>query len=95
VRAHITHLKEQVGHVRQELESSSEPLAENERAELDTALSEADQADRELTALEVLEEAEAQPRVYRPDPAAAIMAKFFIGLLVFFVTAVFISRYVG
>lgn len=95
VRAHITHLREQVGHVRHELESSAEPLAADERAELDTALSEADQADRELTALEDLEEAEAKPRVYHPDPGAALMAKFFIGLLAFFATAVFISRYVG
>lgn len=95
VRAHLTHVKEQVGHVRQELEGSSEPLAADERAELDGALSEADQADKELTALEDLEEEEARPRVYRPDPGAALMAKFFIGLLVFFATAVFISRYVG
>jgi hypothetical protein len=81
--------------VRRELESSSESLAADERAELDTALTEAEQADRELTALEDLEAAEAQPRVYHPDPGAALMAKFFIGLLALFVTVVFVSRYVG
>src|SRR5215470_4206686 len=95
VRAHITHVREQVGHVRQELETSTEAVAAGERAELDTALAEANEADRELTALEDLEEEEAKPRVYHPDPGAALMAKFFIGLLVFFATAVFISRYVG
>jgi uncharacterized membrane protein len=95
VRAHITHVKEQVGHVRTELETSGEALAAEERAELDSALVEAAQADRELTALEDLEAVEAKGRDYRPDPGAALMAKFFLLLFGFFVATVFISKYVG
>ncbi len=95
VRAHITHVKEQVGLVRKELETSGETLAAEERAELDTALVEAAQADRELTQLEDLEAAEDKDREYHADPGAALMAKFFLLLFGFFVAAVFISRYLG
>jgi hypothetical protein len=95
VRGHITHVKEQVLLVRKELETSGEAQAAQERAELDSALVEVAQADRELTALEDLEDAEAKGQEYHADPGAARMAKLFILLFSIFVATVFISRYVG
>jgi len=95
VRGHITHVREQVGNVRKELELSGEAEAAHERAELDTALDEVNQADRELAAPEGLEKAEEETHDYHADPGAARMAKFFLLLMGFFVAAVFISKYVG
>ena len=80
VRAHLTHIKEQVKHVREEHETTGEQKAAGERAELDAALAEASEADRELSALEDLETAEAEHQ-YHADPTAARMAAFFLAAM--------------
>ncbi len=95
VRAHVAHLKQQLQLVRDELESSGDTLADVEREQLKDALAEAEEAERELAALEHTEEQEDQAEHYHPDPYANKMAIFFLSLMGVWVLALFLTRWVG
>jgi uncharacterized membrane protein len=95
VRAHVAHLREQLALVRDELQSSGDALANLERTQLADALAEAEEAERELVALERREEKEAADAVYHPDPQANKMAIFFLAMMGVWVLALFLTRWVG
>src|SRR5262250_3638826 len=94
VRAHVAHLREQLALVRDELASSGDELAQLEREQLTDALAEAEEAERELAALEHTEEAEHAAVHYHPDPYANKMAIFFVSLMGLWVGALFITRWI-